>query len=400
MGETFLIFGYSIQPLVAVAILAGLCVIIGYVLGANFSTRGLRLIRPARKPRPEDSGVLRGINSLLANNTDQAIKELSRVVEQESGNVETYITLGHLFRTKGQFDRAVAIRQSIIARPGLPAPVRIQALYDMGVDYHKGGFLVRAIEAFEQVLNEDARHKPALAELVQVFEELKDWDRALDAQRRLNKLTGRTENNVLAHLKTERGKQLAAAGDLSAAKAAFKKALGWNKKSVNALLSLGDVHLAEGDLKRALAVWRKIAQAEPSLCFLALERVIGREWGAGETPLIDEFIVGAAAESKDPRALLTAARHLAARGKEKETVETLGRILESSPCYLPTHQDLGQIHLDRGNMDEILNAYQALLECLPDVDHRFHCRRCGWSADDVFWKCPSCRRWDTLKTSD
>lgn len=398
MGETILIFGYQLHPLAAVVIIALLCVIIGYALGATFSTKGCApaWTRKQRLSRQENN-VLKGINSLLANNTDQAIKEFSQVVERESESVETYIALGHLFRAKGQFDRAVAVRQSIIARPNLPAAIRIQALYDMGVDYHKSGFLVRAVEAYEQVLAEDPKHRQAVAEMVTVYEELKRWDDALTARRRLDKLTGAAHPEVLAHYKTERGKQLAAEGQFGEAETAFKKALGWDKGAVDALLALGEVYSTQAEYKKALATWRKIATAKPDWFFVAQSRVLSHDWSGKEAELVDDLVVEGARESGDPLALTLAARHLAGRGREQETVAALKRIIEAAPCYLPAHHELGQIHLDQGNIDEILADFRKLIDCLPKGEPRFLCGACGWKSTDPIWKCPSCRRWDTIK---
>lgn len=396
MDGPIVLFGYAV-PLSYLVVGLGLGgLICGYILGAFFSTRGVALDKVKKDATTEDPGVLKGINSLLANDTETAIRELSRVVERQSESVETYIALGHLFRTKGQFDRAVAIRQSIIARRGLPAPVRIQALFDMGVDYHQGGFLSRSIETLEQVLREDSRHRPALTELIQVFQEMGRWDEALESQRRLFKLLGKSDNSLLARFKTERGKQLAAESQADQAAAAFRKALSWDKGMVDALLSLGDLHLARGELKKALATWRKVGQAAPEMAFLALDRVAGLQWGAKDADLVTDFIVGLATESGDPRARLTAARHLAARGRAEETRKTLTAVLESSPCYLPAHRDLGQLLLERGNMDAILDGYRAAADCLPGPEPEYQCRRCGLIGSELYWQCPSCRAWDTF----
>jgi len=396
MSGQLVVSNYAVSWPLLLAVAALVCLVVGYLLGASFSTRGLRLERPGRRTPEEKVVFLKGISSLLANDTDQAIKELTRAVELDSETVETYIALGHLFRTKGQFDRAVGIRQSIIARTNLPRQVKVQALFDLGVDYRKGGFLSRALEAFEQVIEEDPNHLAALTEMEQVLEELKEWDRALEAQRRIGKLTGHPKPEVMAHLKVARGKQLAQEGKPAEAKAAFKKALSWDAGSVDALLALGDLHQSQGEIKKALATWRKIAKVAPALCFLALDRVTGREWGAKEAALIDEFILGSAAESRDPRAYLIAAQHQAARGQEERTVATLGQALELAPCCLPAHQSLGQIHLDQGRVDDILKSYKQLLECLPGLDREFQCGQCGFKSAELFWKCPSCRRWGSI----
>ncbi len=400
IGGQILLFGYPLSPAVFLLGLALVCLIIGYFLGASFSTRGVRLGLKAERSAKEESAFLKGIHSMLANETDQAITELTRAVELDSETIETYIALGHLFRSKGQFDRAVAIRQSIFARPNLPAHIKIQALFDLGVDYRQGGFLSRAIDAFKQVLEEDREHLGALNQLAEVYQELRDWDNAFEIHRRLDKLIGRPRPQILAHLKAEGGRQLLAQGEVQEAKAAFKKALGLDKGSVDALLSLGDLYLDQGEIKKALSTWRKIGQVAPELSFLALDRITGREWGAKEAAAVEEFMLSLAADSKDPTAHLMVARYLAALGREEATLAELRRILELEPNYLPAHQALGQILMDKGQIDEILTAFKELLERLPGPDRSFQCRHCGFFSKEIFWKCPSCRHWDTIHPLD
>ncbi|MBW2617821.1 MAG: tetratricopeptide repeat protein, partial [Deltaproteobacteria bacterium] len=378
-------------------LVALIALIIGWLLGAFFSTRGVRL----EKGGPGlDSTFLKGISSALSNDTDLAIAELTRAVELDSEVVETYIALGHLFRSKGQFDRAVAIRQSIIARSSLPSEIRIQALYDLGLDFRQGGLMSRAEEALRQVIDESPRHLEALKTLEQIYEELQEWEKALEVQRRVNKLTGQKTAGVLAHLKCEWAKKFLAAGEVSEARAAFKKALSWDEGCVDALLCLGDLYLAQGEVKKALATWGKVCRAAPQFCFLALERVTGRQWKAGETDLVEEFILVGARESQTPQAYLTAAHYLAAQDKKEEMAAQLRRLLEETPDFLPGHQALGRILLDGGKIDEVLSAYQNLLGHLPRGERVFQCRQCGFSSAEMSWKCPSCRQWDTIAPSD
>jgi lipopolysaccharide biosynthesis regulator YciM len=252
------------------------------------------------------------------------------------------------------------------------------------------------VETFQAVLEADPKHQAALGDLVQVQEELQDFDQALETQKRLDKVAGQERPAIWAQLKTERGKQLLKAGLLDQAQAAFKKALSWDKNCVEALLCLGDLHLALGEVKKALGAWAKVAQAAPKLAFLALERATSREWPAQDLEAVDEFILATASASQDPWAQTLAARHLAGRGKEAETVAALRRLLEIAPGFLPAHRDLGLILLDRGQIDELLSAYKQLLERLPSQEREFECRQCGFRSGELTWKCPSCRQWGTL----
>lgn len=389
------IFGLAVNPSLLVLVAAVICLVIGYLIGATLSSRGVSLETGSRR-RGEEMPFLKGMRSMLARDTDQAIADLTRAVELDSETVETYIALGHLYRSKGIFDRAISLRQSIIARPKLDPRLRIQALYDLGLDYRAGGFLSRAQEAFQEVLSADPKHLQALTALAQVYEEMRDWEKALETRKRLDKLEGKSRPEIMAQLRTEHGKQLFRSGHPQEAQAAFKKALSLDKSCTQALLCLGDLYLDRGDTKKALTTWRKIAASTPELTFLALERVVNGTWMDKERPPIEAFIQEAAIESKDPWAQILAARHLAAQGREEETIEALRRILKTSSAYLPAHRDLGKILIEGGQIDEILTAYQELLNNLPGNGRSFECGGCGYSSAEVFWKCPSCRRWGTI----
>ena len=56
-----------------------------------------------------------------------------------SNTIETYVALGNLYRSKGDIDRAIRIRQNIILRPNIDERIKIRALLDLGKDYRKGG---------------------------------------------------------------------------------------------------------------------------------------------------------------------------------------------------------------------------------------------------------------------
>jgi lipopolysaccharide biosynthesis regulator YciM len=66
-----------------------------------------------------DSSFFKGVQYLLSQDHDQAIEEFTKSVQVNSDTIETYVTLGNLYRSKGDIDRAIRIRQNIILRPNI-----------------------------------------------------------------------------------------------------------------------------------------------------------------------------------------------------------------------------------------------------------------------------------------
>src|SRR5512147_856239 len=96
---------------------------LGVVAGLVFGwlVGGLAARRKEKKAqaltRKGDNAFFKGIQYILSNEHDQAIEEFTKSVQINSDTIETYVTLGNLYRSKGDIDRAIRIRESIILRP-------------------------------------------------------------------------------------------------------------------------------------------------------------------------------------------------------------------------------------------------------------------------------------------
>jgi lipopolysaccharide biosynthesis regulator YciM len=156
--------------------------------------------------REGDQAFFKGIQYILSNDHDQAIEELTKSVHVNSDTIETYVALGNLYRSKGDIDRAMHIRQSIILRPHIDEHIKIRTLFDLGLDYRKGGFLDRALETFLNVLQKQPSNMETLQEIEKIYEEMKDWRNAFATRQKIARLVKGDHSHILAHHQTEIGK--------------------------------------------------------------------------------------------------------------------------------------------------------------------------------------------------
>lgn len=80
--------------------------------------------------------------------TIMAIRDLSRAVMSNPNAIELYLTLGNLYRSRGDVERAVQIRESLLIRPELTNTLKGKTYYELGQDYRRAGLLDRAFNAF------------------------------------------------------------------------------------------------------------------------------------------------------------------------------------------------------------------------------------------------------------
>jgi len=394
------VFGLQITVAQLMLLVAVVALLLGYGLAVLISRRQrwARLFAGSKNKEKlvSNTAFIKGINYILSDKRDRAIEELTKAVTFDTETIETYVALGNLFRSKGEIDRAIRIRQNVILRPNLEASVRLQALYDLGLDYRQGGLYDRALQTFTEVIRSDPKRIEAYVQMVQIYEETRDWENAFLTEQRLGKLTGSPARNVMAHHQVELGKEHFAQGRPEQARAAYKKALTLDPGCVDAYLHLGDLHFQEGKLQKAVTTWKKIADVAPRFIFLVFSRLARVTAKMKDFKHAEKFLAECAVRHGDPLAHLALARLLGERGAPDPALEELARALELDPALFEARRERGLLLLSLNRTEEALNEFRHLLEQLPGPKADFQCGRCGFESQELTWRCPQCHAWDTI----
>jgi lipopolysaccharide assembly protein B len=346
--------------------------------------------------REGDKAFFKGIQYILANDPDHAIEEFTKSVQINSDTIETYVALGNLYRTKGDIDRAIRIRQSIILRPNISEQIKLRALLDLGLDYLKGGFFNRALERLNQVLRKEPANVEALIAVEKIHLEMKDWENAFLTRQNIARIVKGDHAHVLAHYQTEKGKVHQARGDPGKAKSAFEKAISLDERCLDAYLHLGDVYFQRQDYKKAIASWKKVVDISPSFTFLAYSRLEGAYSMMKNLKPVEEFLKECAESHPDPFTHMALARYRYNENDRQAALQELDAALDLAPSFWEARKFQGEILLDGEMEEEALSAYRDLIGHL-DVPHlSFQCSECGYKSSELQWQCPQCKQWDTL----
>src|SRR5579862_1035562 len=152
---------------------------------------------PRKMNIPRD--YLIGLNFLLNEETDKAVDIFIKMLTVDSETVETHLAVGKLFRRRGEVDRAIRIHQNLIARPQLEKVYREQSLFELGQDYLSAGMLDRAEKIFLELVNENSHSAQALRTLLDIYQQEKAWDKAVDAAAKYESVTRQSMDHVIAH---------------------------------------------------------------------------------------------------------------------------------------------------------------------------------------------------------
>lgn len=343
-----------------------------------------------------DSSFFKGVQYLLSNDHDQAIEEFTKSVQVNSDTIETYVTLGNLYRSRGDIDRAIRIRQNIILRPNIDEQIKIGALFDLGKDYRKGGFLNRALKTFLQVSQKTPSDVRTLKEIERIYEGLKDWENAYATRQKIARLEKGPHEHILAHHLVEAGKVCQETDDVAKAKTLFNKAISIQKECVDAYLHLGDLYFKRQDYKKAIAAWKKVAEVAPQFTFLAYGRLEGAYTRMKNLEPVEVFLKECARLNPDAFTHMALARYLFNKNDMAGALKEINNALALNPGFWEARRFRGQMFLTGGAKEDILADYGEIIEGLNVPYLRFRCIQCGFEPNELLWQCPQCNRWDTI----
>ena len=354
-----------------------------------------------RRRARESPHYLLGLNFLVANQVDLAIEELTRAATLNADALEVHMMLGNLYREKGQVGKAITVHQSLLQRPKLSRLEHAYVLLCLGLDYKRGGFVDRALEAFTEVLRLDPKNEYALLNLQKLHEDQHQWSEAFDTRQRLAKLTdigARPQNEaILAFLENEIGLEAMRRSDYGEAIRRFEGAIDLDARAVPAYLNLGDVRVLQGDERAGAAIWEKLIDVAPDRAYLAFDRLeaLAVRTGSPErfTRLCRRLIDD---NPQDWRARLALSRHLAASGRPREALDLQFAALVQNPHALGIHQAiwraLGQLRHEPALVDRYSELTRhAVFYLDPHV-----CMRCRYRSTELLWQCPHCHDWNTF----
>jgi lipopolysaccharide biosynthesis regulator YciM len=354
-----------------------------------------------RRRARESPHYMLGLNFLVTDQIDPAIEELTKAIEASGDSLEIRLILGNLYREKGQVGRAIQEHQALLQRPNLRKLEHANVLLCLGLDYKRGGFVDRALEAFTEVLRLDPDNQYALSNLEKLHEEQHQWAEAHSTRRKLEAAGAEGDKakhqRILAFLEDALGRDASKRGDGVEAERRFRNAIDLDTRNVPARLNLGDLHFQRGDAAGAIAAWEAMVSEAPDRAYLAFPRLEAAYAAAGDATrfaalcrrLIEQ-------NSQDWRARLALARHLAANGSAADGLTLLFEALVINPHALALHQAiwemLSALELPAGLVTRYIDLTRSSVFYLdPHV-----CTRCRYRSTELLWHCPHCHEWDTF----
>jgi lipopolysaccharide biosynthesis regulator YciM len=346
----------------------------------------VRIAQPA-------AGLLQG--SQFPPQPDKAIDAFIEIVKLDPETVELHFALGNLFRRRGETERAIRVHQNLLARPDLPQEHQVHAQFELGQDYLKAGLLDRAEETFNKLVDTQSSAQARRA-LLEIYQREKEWQRAIEAASALQESGAGGRQREIAQFYCEIAQDELVHTNPDAAMQMLENALAADRKNVRAMILIGDVYLARGDIETALLTWRRVEQQSVPHVALVAQRLMDGYRAVGRAQEGANLLKSYMAEASSIDLLEVVFKAVL----ELNGVEAANQLVSAELRRTPTL--LGLDKLLEARLMEARPEVRPELSLVKNLVHsytqklaRYQCSQCGFKARQYYWQCPGCSQWET-----
>lgn len=344
------------------------------------------------------TSYLKGLNYLLNEQQDKAIDLFIQLLDVDKDTVETHLALGSLFRRRGEVDRAIRIHQNLIARPTLKKEQRAQALFELGQDYMRAGLLDRAETLLGELIDNEPHTVAALQHLLDIYQQEKDWDKAIQVATRIEARSGQNQRHLIAQYYCEKADYTYRHGEPFKALKLLKRALAEDYKCARASMMEGDIEKSAGNYKTAIRAYHRVERQEPDYLPEIIKPLTDCYRALGKLDDMVTFLRHNLAKHNGISMMLALAELIGQEKGDEQAAEFISEYLKQKPSIR------GMDKLIELNLQNVKDPVRDKLQVLKDVTVQliadkpiYTCSQCGFAGRTLYWQCPGCKHWNTVK---
>lgn len=382
--------------IISLIIMLPVCFIVGWFLGRV----DMKSLMKQAKQIPQR--IFDGVDALVDSKTGVARDELKEVVEQEPQLIDLQLSLGRLYRKRGENDLAIKLHNKLLrSQFVLSDDTKDKIRLELAKDFQKAGLIDRSESTLRSLLNSEFYSHQALEMLLLIYQQDKNWQDAIDTARKLatSDIAFHTE---VAQFYCELAQEYLTKSDFAGAESYINKALETNKKCVRANILLGEVYFTQEQYQKAIEIWQKIEKQN----YLYIPFVITKMYDAYQKlNMIKEFltlIMGYVKLYPELNMHNFVYKILSLHNSQDSLVEYLRNAMSQKPnsrvAALLIEARSDDIITPEGKLDA--TQVKNLLIKYDESFSHYSCGCCSFKSKTYFWQCPACYSWESISPNN
>ncbi len=340
-------------------------------------------------------GFYKSLDALVDRNSGKAARELAEVIDQQPQSYDLNLTLGKLYRQRGENDKAINMHQALLDSPDTVGDKRERVLFELGLNYQSAGLVDRAEQIFTGLQNGNMA-KEARQVLLSIYQQDRDWEKAIETAQLLSH-DEQTYQFEIAQFYCELAQAALFQSDFDTARRHVHNALNANKKCTRANMILGDIEQKQGCYAAAVEAYTAIEKQNHAYLSMVGERLydaydalgkpqeglsvlIGYMQTFPQLDLINVIYDKSLLLNGEAAANQTAADLVRKKPDLNGVYRLLGLQLSGLPPEWKADADMMRAIIGRQLQKAVM----------------YRCRNCHFKSQVFFWHCPACNKWETF----
>ena len=349
--------------------------------------------REPRSGRADQQEAIRdyyqGLNFLLGERPELGVDRFIQAMEVNDESIGVHLALASVVRRRGEVDKAIRIHQNLLASPTLTETNQHSVEYELARDYHVAGLLDRAEGLLTTIVSRrDAQLKPALELLVDLYEQEREWQKAIDVIRR----AGSTASHLkvrLSHFHCELGEGHLHRREFRSALDEARRVMQTDAQNPRGCWLAAEIEHAQKRHKRVLKHLQRVVELAPDLSGEVAGLYARSCESLGTDSEYVKFLESTLETRSDAPLLASLIDYRRRHGLDTDVAEVVARISRAPHDeHLPLLLDL----LERAE-PAVRDQIMVLLRDISARSREYQCQNCGFRSHLHLWHCPTCKQW-------
>ncbi len=355
----------------------------GWWVGMRKEARELRLSKSR-------TAYFEGLSFLLNDQTEEAIDVFLSMADVDRQTFDNQLTLGALFRKRGELDRALHLHSQLAVLERLDSPQKLAVDYELAEDYMHAGMFRQAQTLLESLAEQNYRCESVYAGLCRIYERTAQWKKAIEASERWQDGGYGSRETQIAHYYCELAAGCLKRGQVDAATKMLDAALASDKHCGRAYWMQADVSRQRGELVTAIHYYQSIAEQESNFLPEVLSILSECYESIGRKEEYLDWLLDKESTLSQVRLTLVVAETIR-EIKSKDAFHLLKKRVEEThnplllSAFLAHHpsEDMRELHEGFARGITPRTVYQ--------------CDECGFRQQRLIWHCPACYAWSSYQ---
>lgn len=340
-------------------------------------------------------GFYKSLDALVDRNSGKAARELAEVIDQQPQSYDLNLTLGKLYRQRGENDKAINMHQALLESPDTVGEKRERVLFELGQNYQSAGLVDRAEQIFLGLQNGNMA-KEARQVLLSIYQQDRDWEKAVETAQLLSH-DEQTYRFEIAQFYCELAQAALFKSDYDTASGYVQKALDANKKCTRANMILGDIEQKRGRFEAAIEAYTAIEKQNHAYLSMVGERLYDAYDALGRPQEGLNVLTGYMQTFPQLDLINVIYEKTLLLHGENEAAQTAAELVRRKPDLSGVYRLLGL------QLSGLNPAWKADADMMRSIVGRqlqkavmYRCRNCHFKSQVFFWHCPACNKWETF----